>query len=243
MQTSGGQEVFQLCSWLRHLIYTIQVVRLPLSALAFLLYLPFQAVADYFSPRNIVVFEQNGVYHLNVTTELAASEDHVRQVLTDYIHIYRLSDSIIESKVLVSADDEKTQVETLVLCCIPVFCKEVTRVEEVSTLASGDLQTMIIPEKSDFLSGKARWEIIAKGNKTQLTYIASIEPDFFIPPLLGTQMVIDNMRKELKMTFYRIEHIARINEAREWDENFSFAGITQKENNEPCNNELITSLQ
>ena len=59
--------------------------------------MPFQVVADYFSPHNIVVFEQDGIYHINVTTELAASEEHVRQVLTDYVHIYRLSDSIIEN--------------------------------------------------------------------------------------------------------------------------------------------------
>ena len=131
----------------------------------------------------------------------------------------------------------------MVLCCIPLFCKEVTRVEEVSMLASGDIQTKIIPDNSDFISGEALWKISAAGNRTQLTYQATIEPDFFIPPLLGTQMVINNMRKEFKTTFFRIEHIARINEAREWDNDFAFVKVAQRPSDGPCKNEIITSLQ
>lgn len=201
--------------------------------------LSFIAVADSFNLDDVVVFEKNGVYHISITAEIAAAEEHVRQVLTDYVHIYRLSDSIIESKVLESSGGEKIQVETVILCGIPVVCKEVSLVEEVSILESGNLQTVILPEKSDFRSGKSIWEITAKGDKTQLTYQANIEPDFFIPPILGAQLVIANMRNEYIIALYRIEHIARINEAREWDEDFTFVNIDDSADGESSNNELI----
>ena len=232
--------MFQLCSWLRYPTSIIKVLRLSLSTFLIFLCLSFITVADSSNLDDVVVFEKDGAYHISVTAEIAAAEEHVRQVLTDYVHIYRLSDSIIESKVIESSIEEKTQVETVILCGIPVVCKEVTLVEEVSTLESGNLQTVILPEKSDFRSGKAIWEIIAKGDKTQLTYQANIEPDFFIPPILGTKLVIANMRNEYKIALYRIEHIARINEAREWDENFAFIRADDHSDDEPCSNKLIT---
>lgn len=233
----------QLCSWLRHLTYIIQALRLPLSVFLVLLCISFRTVSGTFVLDDVAVYEKDGVYHINIIAEIAATEEYVRQILTDYVHLYRLSDSIIESEVLMSSIDEKVQVRSLVLCCTPVFCREVTRVEEISVLESGDLQTVIIPGQSDFSSGKAVWKIAAKGDKTRLTYLASVEPDFFIPPILGTQMVINNMRNELKTTLNRIERIASINEAREWDEDFAYVNVGHSTDGEPCNDEFITSLQ
>jgi len=192
--------------------------------------------------EDVSVFEKDGVYHINITSEIDANYRNVRSVITDYVHIYRLSDSIIESKVLNSSDG-KVQVETLVLCCVPVFCKEVSRVEEVKELESGDIQTVIIPDKSDFLSGETMWIIESLGNTTRLSYQARLEPDFFIPPVLGTQMVINNMRSEFSTTIYRIQHIARINEEREWDDDFEFSRVINRQKDEPCNTALISSFQ
>ena len=221
--------------------HTCHPIRVTLFALPLLLCLQFQVFAG--SLNEVIVSEKNGIYNISVIAEIAATEKHVRQVLTDYVHIYRLSDSIIESKIVESSITEKTQVETLVLGCTPIFCKEVTRVEEVSTLETGDIQTVIVPEKSDFRSGKALWEITARGEKTELKYLASLEPDFFIPPVLGTQMVINNLRDEFETTLYRLGHIARINEAREWDENFSVTSTPQRTDDGPCDNESYTSMQ
>ena len=93
----------------------------------------------------------------------------------------------------------------------------------------------------EFRTGKALWIIKAKGEKTQSTYQARKEPDFFIPPVLGTKIVIANMRNEYKTALYRIEHIERINEAREWDEDFAFGKVDDNVDGEPCSNELITN--
>lgn len=235
--------MFPLCSWSRVLTINIQMSRHPLPTFLILLCATFHASTEPYTVDDIAVYEKDGVYHINITADIAAPPDHVRQVLTDYVHIYRLSDSIIESSVLQSSRDGKTQVKTLALCCTALFCKEVTRVEEVRILASGNLQSKILPEQSDFISGEALWKIKAVGERTQLSYQASIEPDFFIPPILGTRMVINNMRKEFNATFNRIGHIARINEAREWDNDFSFVRVIRPPDDGPCKNEILTSLQ
>lgn len=230
-----------LCCWLRAHIYIYQVTRIFLVAIPLTLYIQLQAFAGLLD--EVTVYEQDGIYHVNITAEIAATEEHVRQVLTDYAHVYRLNDSVIESKVLESTIDGKVRVQSLVLCCTTLFCREVMRVDEISELESGDLQAVIIPEQSDFRSGTAVWEITSMGDSTRLTYLASIEPDFFIPTVLGTQTVINNMRNEFITTFYRIERIARINEAREWDEDFLFTYSTQQVDDGPCDFGLVTSLQ
>jgi len=211
--------------------------------LTFLTFLcPSLVNAEHFI-EDVNVFEEDGVYHINISSEIDASENYVRSVVTDYEHIYRLSDSIIESKVHNTSEDGKTEVETLVLCCVPLFCREVTRIEEVQEHDTGEIHSVIIPERSDFRSGGAIWKFEPDGFSTRLTYEAKLEPDFFIPPLLGTQMVIEHMRKEFSTTIFRIQHIARINEEKEWDDDFEFKRATARQQDEPCDTDLISSFQ
>ena len=222
------------------LFHIIQAIRTYLIVVLLLVSSQNSIALDYLDDVN--VFEENGIYHISISSEIDASAEHVRHVLTDYIHIYRLSDSIIESKILAPSADNKVQVETLVLCCMPLFCKEVARVEEVSILKSGNIHTRIVPEMSDFRSGEATWEIKPNGNTTHLNYQATFEPDFFIPPLLGTHMVIKNLREEFSSTFSRVQHIARINEAREWNDNFEFANAVKNTDDLPCDISANSSM-
>jgi hypothetical protein len=223
------------------LLRILQVTRFYLFAFLIALYTSF-IMADYFI-EDVSVYENDGVYYINIASEIDASEHYVRSVLTDYDHIYRLSDSIIVSKIINKPDDEKIQIETLVLSCVPGFCMEVTRVDEVSELETGEIQAVIIPEKSDFRSGLATWKIETTGSTTRLTYEATIEPDFFIPPAIGTQMVIDSLRKEFSATINHIQHIARIYEKNEWENDFEFSNAIKHPKEEPCDTDLISSFQ
>ncbi len=233
--------MFQLYGWLVFRLHFFQAIRFFL--IAFPLFLCVQYRAFAVNIEEILVTENNGVYHISVSAEIAATEEHVRQVLTDYAHVYRLNYSVIESEVLESPVEGNVRVRTQLLCCTPIFCQQVERVDEISTLDSGDLLAVIVPEKSDFNSGRAMWKITSMGSKTRLTYLADIEPGFFIPPVLGTAMVINNMRKEFSSTFIRIEHIARINEEREWNEAYTFLPAADQIEGVPCNELVNVSLQ
>ncbi len=180
------------------------------------------------------VTEEEGIYQIAVSAQIDATEKHVRRVITDYAHAYRINRSIIESEVLESSVAGNIRVRARVLACIPLFCLEAERVDEVSTLKSGNIMAVIVPEKSDFHSGKALWKIIPDGDKTQLIYLANIEPNFFIPPVIGTQLVIDNMRDQFTATFSRIEQVARINQEREWNDNYNVSLVASRVKNLPC---------
>jgi len=228
--------VFQFCGWLVFFLRFFRLIRLFLIAFPILLTIKSSAFAV--DVNNISVIEKDGIFHISVIAEIAATEEYVWQVLTDYAHVDRLSNSVIESKVLESSDDGKVKIQSLAVYCIMIFCREVLRVDEVSVLESGDLQAVILPEQSDFRSGMAVWKTLSMGQSTRLSYIASIEPDFFIPPFLGKQMLVNNMRNEFRTMFCRIEYIARINEAREWHEDFAFVNIDRGSDGVPCSNQL-----
>ncbi len=180
------------------------------------------------------VTEDDGIYHIKVSAQIAATEKYVKRVITDYAHAYRINRSIIESEVLESSIAGNVRVRARVLACVPLFCQEAERVDEVSTLSSGNIKAVIVPEKSDFHSGEALWKIIPDGNTTQLIYLASIEPSFFIPPVIGTQLVIDNMREQFTATFSRIEQVACINQEREWNDNYDVTTVASLVENKSC---------
>ena len=195
--------------------------------------------------RHLQVTETEGVYRIHVSQVLDVDAHYVHDVLTDVMHVYRLNPSIIESEILGSHGDNGIRIRTKLLTCLPVFCREVERVDIISVLASGVILAELIPEQSDFLSGKAEWKVTPlEGHRTHLAYEAYIEPGFFIPPIIGVQVVKNNLNKEFGVTFDRIERIATVNTERDWHHELHSTQLALKSSpSEPCKKSLSANLQ
>ncbi len=186
----------------------------------------------------IEINEQSGVYQIKVTAVIAAPASYVRYVLTDYKHIYRLNPSIIESEVLEQFDDGSVSVRTRVVGCAAYFCEEIDRVEKVHTLPSGDLYAEIIPELSQFKSGKTHWSIKPLGDYCEVSYLSDMEPDIFIPPVVGKFLIKKSIREEMRTSFANLEKVSSVLAAREWlnnDQPANVQTITEATPNTPCN--------
>ena len=151
------------------------------------------------------VYDNGGTYHVTMVMGVHAPLGYVRAVLTDFEHIYRLNPSITESEILPSPLPGVTRVRTRVRGCILFFCKEIERVEDVRTLETGDLQAEIVPELSDIRSGMAKWKTRKTGDDTQVTYTGYMEPDFFVPPIIGSYFLKQGFGREIKISFERLE--------------------------------------
>jgi hypothetical protein len=182
-----------------------------------------------------VVTENNGIFQIIVSATLNAPAEYIRQVLTDYRNIHRLSSSIVETEVIETCRRDETLVRTIMLACVSVFCREVERVETVRALDSGDLQAHIVPEQSEFRSGLAIWKITAMDYGSELEYNATLEPDFNIPPVLGVPAIRRSLKAEFIATVARIEKIASINAQRDWSEEHAFADADVNKTDSPCN--------
>jgi hypothetical protein len=155
-----------------------------------------------------------------VVAVIDAPASYVREVLTDYIHIYRLNPSIIESEVLRQHDDGAVSVRTRVIGCAAYFCEELERVEKVRVLPSGDLHAEIIPELSQFKSGQTRWHIKKQGDHCEVTYLSNMVPDIYIPPVVGKFLIKRTIREEMQTSFVNLQKISSVLAEREWQENY-----------------------
>ncbi len=186
----------------------------------------------------IEINEQSGVYQIKVVALIAAPASYVSYVLTDYTHIHRLNPSIIESEVLQKYDDGSVSVRTKVIGCAAYFCEELDRVEKVRKLPSGGLYAEIIPELSQFKSGKTHWSIKPLGDYCEVSYLSDMEPDIFIPPIVGKFLIKKSIREEMHTSFVNLEKISSVLAAREWlnnDQPANVQTITEATPNSPCN--------
>jgi len=180
----------------------------------------------------IEINEQSGVYRIKVVALIAAPASYVRYVLTDYKHIYRLNPSITESEVLEKGDDGSVSVRTKVIGCAAYFCEELERVEKVRILPSGDLHAEIIPELSQFKSGQTHWHFKPLGDYCEVTYLSDMEPDIFIPPVVGKFLIKKSIREGMHASFKNLENISSVLAEREWLKNEQT--ITEATSNSVC---------
>jgi hypothetical protein len=171
------------------------------------LLIPLTRAADL---AELQVSESEGVYRIRLVMQLQAPAQQVQYVLTDYTRIYRLNPSIIESEILPAPDHGVVRVRTRLLDCIAFFCKQIERVEDVRESGSGRLLATTVPALSSFKSGDAEWQIHRMGERTQVTYQAQMEPDFYIPPVIGSYFVKKKLLQGMLTSLERIECIARI---------------------------------
>ena len=98
---------------------------------------------------DLALTQYKGVYQLRLEIILDAAPQNVHDVLTDYVHIYRINPSIIDSEILHSPDSSVVRVRTVINDCILIFCKVLHRVEEVRELETGDIYALVDPELSN----------------------------------------------------------------------------------------------
>jgi hypothetical protein len=150
-------------------------------------------------------------YILYVVMELDASAETVRAILTDYAHLDRLNASITASEITDAKDDGTVRVLTRFKNCILFFCMTMQRVEDITEDARGRILVALVPDASSFRSGQASWEVKSIGSGSRVIHRATLEPDFWLPPWIGTAILKATLRREIRASFENLECLARTN--------------------------------
>jgi hypothetical protein len=159
---------------------------------------------------DLQISETDGIYRVKMDMLVDAPADQVYRVLTDFRHIYRLNRAITESEMLPSDIPGITRVRTLIEDCILLHCVKISRVEEIREGAPGHLYVTTDPHSSDFKSGNTHWRIESAGKRTRVIYESSMEPDFFLPPVVGRLIMKRGLREGIVESFTNLERIARL---------------------------------
>jgi hypothetical protein len=163
---------------------------------------------------NLSTDVKHGVYHLALAMIVDAPFTDVRYVITDYVHVYRIDPSIVDSEVLGKPGASVTRVKTLVNDCVFSFCRGILRVEDVREVGDDDIYTVIVPRLSNVRSGAAHWQILPLGARTRINYGMTLDPGFFVPPLIGGYIVEKKLQDETLICMNNIERIARVHDER-----------------------------
>jgi Polyketide cyclase / dehydrase and lipid transport len=151
-------------------------------------------------------------YTVYVEMDLDASAEKVRAILTDYAHLDRLNASITASEITGARDDGTIRVLTRFENCILFFCLTVQRVEDITEDVQGRILVALVPDASSFRSGHASWEVKSTGSGSRVIHNATLEPDFWLPPWIGTALLKATMRREIRASFENLECLTRTND-------------------------------
>ncbi len=154
------------------------------------------------------VDHDRGLYRIELDMRLDAGKGHVWRLLTDYPHYGQLNEAIKESEILRRQGPGSYRVRTLTRACVYFFCKTVVQVQDVTEVPGRYISASVLPALSDFRHGVARAYIWPEGAYTRIRVLAEVEPDFWIPPLIGPWIISRKLQSEALETIRNLERLA-----------------------------------
>jgi hypothetical protein len=151
---------------------------------------------------------QNGLYRVEVEALVEAPEPRVRALLTDYAHLGRVNSAIEISEILLRRGPGDYQVRTLTKACVWFYCKRIHQVQDVIEASDGSVMATVIPARSDFRQGYAQLQLRQQADGTRVLIRSAVEPDFWVPPLIGPWLIMRKLKSEALETVRNLEREA-----------------------------------
>ncbi len=164
------------------------------------------SAADF---RSLRMEKDGNRYTVYAETFLLASPDFVYSVLLDYDQFHRLSEGISESRWLDETHANLPLAYTRIDSCVAFFCRKLEKVEMVTASGASEILTEVLPERSDFRHNRTRWRLAAEDGGTRIAYELEMEPDFWVPPLIGPWAIRRKAESSAMKIARRIEYLAR----------------------------------
>jgi len=159
--------------------------------------------------RTIEVEHDHGVYRLVSDAYIDAPREAIFEVLTDYDRFGRISGVYTDYGFMAPAADGVPIVYTTMEGCVLFFCVSMRRVERMEAEAPGFIRTDTLPKQSDFKSSVSEWTLTPEAGGTKMIYRLTMEPDFWIPPLIGPWVLKQRLARGGTGAVNRIERLAR----------------------------------
>lgn len=154
--------------------------------------------------HDLHIAKQGRTYEVQMTFSVTASASQVIAVLTDYGFPDRL-DPEVTKREIISRHGEITRVRTEARGCVFIFCKDIAFTLDV-TVVENNIQAVIVPDESDFRSGYFDWSVSrSDSGGSYIVFESAMEPDFYIPPLIGGILVRKMLRQKILTTVENLE--------------------------------------
>ncbi len=159
----------------------------------------------------ITMKRTDGVYLVHAETWLKAAPDFVFAVMLDYDEFHRLSRGITATRWLDETRDDYPLAYTRVDSCVAFFCRKLEKVEVVRVSGELTFSTEVLPQRSDFVHYTTSWTFQQDGQGTRIIYAMEMQPDFWVPPLIGPWAIRRKAESSALKIAERIEYLNRHN--------------------------------
>ena len=178
------------------------------KAAVFIIGLGLSSLAGSATIRMLDVNKTRGRYELVAHTHMSASAEAIFDVLVDYDRLYRISGVYKETRYLEPASDGTPMVYTRMAGCMMFYCMNMRRVERLEAESPFYIRTETLPEQSDFTYAHSEWLLEPEAEGTSVTYTLVMEPDFWVPPVIGPWVLKRTLERGGGNVINRIERLA-----------------------------------
>lgn len=156
--------------------------------------------------RHAGLLHRGGVYIVHVDADLDADSDKVDAILTDYERLERIS-TVLDEATLTSTKPLRLLLRAHT--CILFYCFHVKAVGDVVEHGPALITATIIPGESDFRHGALTCQVQGRRTGASRVHLSgTVEPTFWIPPLIGPYILQRKLVREAGAVIERIEALA-----------------------------------
>jgi hypothetical protein len=148
-------------------------------------------------------------YNLSSQAYVAATPENVYRVLADYDLFMQFTSAFVETYNLPPDREGRPRFYTRMEGCVLMFCKSFERRGHLLLEPHSEIVAIADPELSDFKYCRERWHLSPEGDGTVLTYTFEMEPDFWVPPVIGPYLIKRTLRDDGRDAIDRIEALAQ----------------------------------
>lgn len=194
------------CFLLESCTYCIEACVLLVTAAGIILAAPLRAA----EVTRVGVEHRGGLYTLHYEVQLDAPAEPVRVLLRDIDQLIQLAPDVEAYEVLSSSGDGITEVHVTTRSCIGPFCMRVAQHQRLDARRAGYLDGAFLPGDSDISGGYSVLEVFERDGKTRLRFQASLQPQFWIPPLIGQGLLTRSLAEQARRFATSLERYIQV---------------------------------
>lgn len=127
-------------------------------------------------------------FAVEMSLTVEAPPGAVYAALSDYANWSRLNPAVERSEALPAPPGEQ-RVRSVTRACVLIFCGHIRQVQRVLERPPYALRAETLPNSGNLAYGEVDWLLAPLRSGTYLRMQAVVEPDFAVPPLIGTWAV------------------------------------------------------
>lgn len=155
---------------------------------------------------SIGVSRDGEFYRSTVRAIVNAPPQAVFAAMTDYENLIRLNPAVIKSRIVKQWSDDRHRVYTETRLCALWFCVNLGQTQDMVRYPPDRLEAVLVPHTGHFRSGYANWRFDPGGQRnTKLSFDSTLEPSFWIPPVLDVWILKRMLENEARRTIAGLE--------------------------------------